>query len=174
VQKIIVVTGASSGFGALAARELAKKGDIVYASMRETTGRNAAKVEEAAAYATKRKVALRTLELDVLSQQSVDAAIARIVADNGRLDVVVHNAGHMMLGPAEAFTPEQYAELYDINVLGTQRVNRAALPQLRKQGKGLLVWVSSSSTGAAPRPSLRPISRPRPRWTRSLFPMPGS
>ena len=75
-----------------------------------------------------------------------DVAIAQIIADNGRLDVVVHNAGHMVYGPAEAFTPEQLAQLYDINVLSTQRVNRAALPQLRKQGKGLLVWVSSSST----------------------------
>ena len=59
----------------------------------------------------------------------------------------MHNAGHMSFGPAEAFTPEQLAELYDINVLSTQRVNRAALPQLRKQGRGLLVWVSSSSAG---------------------------
>jgi NAD(P)-dependent dehydrogenase (short-subunit alcohol dehydrogenase family) len=59
--------------------------------------------------------------------------------------VVIHNAGHMSFGPAEAFTPEQFAELFDVNVLSTQRVNRAALPQLRKQGRCLLVWVSSSS-----------------------------
>nr|WP_264084104.1 hypothetical protein [Pseudomonas azerbaijanoccidentalis] len=51
----------------------------------------------------------------------------------------------MSFGPAEAFTPEQLAQLYDINVLSTQRVNRAALPQLRKQGQGLVLWVSSSS-----------------------------
>ncbi|MGH6882626.1 MAG: SDR family oxidoreductase, partial [Hypericibacter sp.] len=156
MQKVILVTGASSGFGALAARELAKRGDVVYASMRETAGRNAAQVREAAAYAAEHKVELRTVELDVLSQESADAAIARIVADNGRLDVIVHNAGHMVLGPAEAFTPEQYAELYDINVLGTQRVNRAALPQLRKQGQGLLVWVSSSSTRGGTPPFLGP------------------
>jgi NAD(P)-dependent dehydrogenase (short-subunit alcohol dehydrogenase family) len=76
----------------------------------------------------------------------------------GRLDVVVHNAGYMSYGPAEAFTPEQFAQFYDINVLSTQRVNRAALPQLRKQGRGLVVWVSSSSVrGGTP-----PISRPKP------------
>jgi NADP-dependent 3-hydroxy acid dehydrogenase YdfG len=61
------------------------------------------------------------------------------------LDVIVHNAGHMVFSTAEAFTPGQFAELYDVNVLSTQRVNRAALPQLRKQGPGLLVWVSSRS-----------------------------
>jgi NAD(P)-dependent dehydrogenase (short-subunit alcohol dehydrogenase family) len=65
------------------------------------------------------------------------------VADHGRLDVVIHNVGHMVFGPAEAFTPEQLAELYDINVLSTQRVNRAALPHLRRQKQGLIIWVSS-------------------------------
>ena len=59
--------------------------------------------------------------------------------------MVVHNAGQIVYGPTEALTSEQLAELYETNVLSTQRVNRAALPQLRKQGQGLLVWVSSSS-----------------------------
>ena len=56
--------------------------------------------------------------------------------------MIVHNAGHMVFGPAEAFTPEQFAQLYDVNVLGTQRVNRAVLPHMRRQRQGLLVWVS--------------------------------
>ena len=59
-------------------------------------------------------------------------------------------------GPAEAFTPEQLAEQYDVNVLSTQRVNRAVLPQLRKQGKGLVVWVSSSSAAGGTPPYLAP------------------
>jgi NAD(P)-dependent dehydrogenase (short-subunit alcohol dehydrogenase family) len=79
-----------------------------------------------------------------------------IIVKNGRLDVVIHNAGHMVFGPAEAFTPEQLAELYDVNVLSTQRVNRAALPQLRKQGEGLVVWVSSSSVAGGTPPYLAP------------------
>jgi len=99
---------------------------------------------------------LRAIELDVGSEQSADAAVAKVVAEQGRLDVVIHNAGHMVFGPAEAFTPEQLAELYDINVLSTQRVNRAALPQLRKQGKGLLIWVSSSSSAGGTPPYLAP------------------
>ena len=154
--KIIVITGASSGFGALTARALAKAGHTVYAGMRDTTGRNALQVEEAKEFAKDNNVDLRTIELDVASQPSVDAAIQKIVGENKRLDVVIHNAGHMVFGPAEAFTPEQLAELYDINVLSTQRVNRAALPQLRKQRNGLLVWVSSSSSAGGTPPYLAP------------------
>jgi NAD(P)-dependent dehydrogenase (short-subunit alcohol dehydrogenase family) len=156
MKQVIVVTGASSGFGALAARALADTGHTVYAGMRETTGRNASQVAEAARYAVKHGVDLRTVELDVMSSESVDAGITKIIADNGRLDVVVHNAGHMSFGPAEAFTPEQFAQLYDINVLSTQRVNRVALPQMRKQGRGLVVWVSSSSARGGTPPYLSP------------------
>jgi len=156
MKQVIVITGASSGFGRLSANALAKAGHTVYASMRGTTGRNAAQVADVEKFARDNGVDLRAIELDVGSQQSVDAAIAKIVAEQGRLDVVIHNAGHMVFGPAEAFTPEQLAELYDINVLSTQRVNRAALPQLRKQGKGLLVWVSSSSSAGGTPPYLAP------------------
>lgn len=153
---VIVITGASSGFGSLTARHLAEAGHTVYATMRETNGRNAKQVEAAGKFATEKSVDLRTAELDVSSQQSVDRAIQQIVAEAGQLDVLIHNAGHMVYGPAEAFTPEQLAELYDINVLGTQRVNRAALPVLRKQGKGLVVWVGSSSTRGGTPPYLAP------------------
>ena len=156
MKQVIVITGASSGFGRLSANALAKAGHTVYASMRGTTGRNAAAVADVEKYATVNNVDLRAIELDVGSQASADAAIAKIVAEQGRLDVVMHNAGHMAFGPAEAFTPEQLAELYDINVLSTQRVNRAALPQLRKQGRGLLVWVSSSSSAGGTPPYLAP------------------
>lgn len=153
---VVVVTGASSGFGAMAARALARAGHTVYASMRETKGRNVPAVRELERYAEDQGVDLRAIELDVGSDKSCETAVQEIVAKNGRLDVVVHNAGHMMFGPAEAFTPEQLAELYDVNVLGTQRLNRAALPQLRKQGRGLLVWVSSSSSAGGTPPYLAP------------------
>ena len=156
MKQIIVVTGASSGFGRLSANALAKAGHIVYASMRDTKGRNAAQVADVEQYAADNKVDLRAIELDVGSQASADAAIAQIVAEQGCLDVVMHNAGHMSFGPAEAFTPEQLAELYDVNVLSTQRVNRAALPQLRRQGQGLVIWVSSSSSAGGTPPYLAP------------------
>jgi NAD(P)-dependent dehydrogenase (short-subunit alcohol dehydrogenase family) len=155
-KSVILVTGASSGFGLMTAKSLAQAGHTVYASMRETEGHNAPQVAAVAAWATEQKADLRIVELDVQSDASADASIAHIVADAGRLDVIVHNAGHMVFGPAEAFTPEQFIQQYDVNVLGTQRVNRAALPHLRRQHKGLLVWVGSSSTRGGTPPFLAP------------------
>jgi len=89
----VLVTGASSGFGRLTAASLIHAGHQVAAGMRDITGRNAT----AAAAMDGRAV-----ELDVQSPDSVDAAIATVLSRHGRLDVVVHNAGHMVLGPAEA------------------------------------------------------------------------
>jgi NAD(P)-dependent dehydrogenase (short-subunit alcohol dehydrogenase family) len=156
MKNIIVITGSSSGFGSLAARALAHSGHVVYASMRETIGRNASQVKEVEEYAAAHGLDLHPIELDVLSQESTDGALKTIVSENGRIDVIIHNAGHMVFGPAEAFTPEQLAQLYDTNVLSTQRVNRAALPHFRLQGKGLVVWVSSSSTRGGIPPYLAP------------------
>ncbi|CAB3761647.1 SDR family oxidoreductase [Paraburkholderia solisilvae] len=156
MNKVILITGASSGFGRLTAEALAKAGHTVYASMRNTTGKNAPIVTQMAEFSRTHHADLRTIELDVQSQSSVDTAVERIVAHAGRIDVVMHNAGHMVFGPAEAFTPEQYAQLYDVNVLSTQRVNRAVLPHLRRQGRGLLVWVSSSSSAGGTPPYLAP------------------
>ncbi|MGR6971676.1 SDR family oxidoreductase [Streptomyces cynarae] len=156
MKNIVVITGASSGFGALTARALADSGNTVYAGMRQTGTRNAPQVRAAADYSARHGVDLRAIELDVNSQASVDAAIDQVVTGHGRIDVLIHNAGHMVTGPAEAFTPEQLAELYDVNVLSTQRVNRAVLPHLRKAGRGLVIWVSSSSVKGGTPPYLAP------------------
>lgn len=156
MKQVILVTGASSGFGRLTANALALAGHRVYASMRDTGGRNAPQVADVRTFAKENDVDLRAVELDVSSQTSVEAGIAWILAESGRIDVIVHNAGHMVFGPAEAFTPEQFAQLYDVNVLSTQRVNRAALPHMRKRGQGLLVWVSSSSSAGGTPPYLSP------------------
>jgi NAD(P)-dependent dehydrogenase (short-subunit alcohol dehydrogenase family) len=156
MNNVILITGASSGFGLMTARALAHAGHTVYASMRETAGRNAPRVAEVKAYAAQHGIDLRAVELDVSSQPSADAAVTTVLAEAGRLDVVIHNAGHMSFGPAEAFTPEQFAELYDVNVLSAQRVNRAALPYLRERKRGLVVWVSSSSSRGGTPPYLAP------------------
>lgn len=153
---VILVTGASSGFGAMTARALSADGHTVYASMRNIDGRNAEAAAALRREAAAQGVDLRPIELDVQSQASVDHAVDTIVGAHGAIDVIVHNAGHMAFGPAEAFTVEQYAQLYDINVLGTQRVNRAVLTHMRSQGSGLLVWVSSSSTRGGTPPYLAP------------------
>jgi len=136
MSKTIIVTGASSGFGAMTVRHLADAGHTVYAGIRSISTRNQQAAADAQAYADEHGVELRPIEMDVTDQESVDTAIARVVHEAGHLDVVVHNAGHMVLGPTEAFTPEQLAASYDVNVLSTQRVNRAALPHLRERGDG--------------------------------------
>jgi NAD(P)-dependent dehydrogenase (short-subunit alcohol dehydrogenase family) len=156
MNNIVVITGASSGFGALTARALADKGNTVYAGMRQTGTRNAPQVRAAADYAKEHGVDLRSIELDVNAQDSVDAAVGQVISEHGRIDVLIHNAGHMVTGPAEAFTPEQLAVLYVVNVVSTQRVNRAALPHLRSAGRGLVIWVSSSSVKGGTPPYLAP------------------
>ncbi|MEU6973767.1 SDR family oxidoreductase [Kitasatospora aureofaciens] len=156
MSKVVLITGASSGFGAMTARALADAGHRVYAGIRHTADRNRPAVADATGYAHDHGVDLRSVELDVSDQASVDAAVTAIVAESGRIDVVVHNAGHMVLGPLEAFTPEQLHEVFDVNAASTQRVNRAVLPHLRRQGDGLLVWVGSTSTRGGTPPYLGP------------------
>ena len=155
-KRTILISGTSSGFGALTARELAQAGHVVYAGMRETAGRNAKQVDAARAFAAENKVDLRCIELDVVKDESVRQAVDAILNETGGIDVLVHNAGHMTLGPAEAFTPEQCADIYDVNVLGTQRLNRAVLPGMRARRSGLVVWVSSSSARGGVPPLLGP------------------
>ena len=156
MKQVALVTGASSGFGRMIAEALASAGHIVYASMRNLSGKNATWVTEIDVQARSSGIDLRVVELDVQSKDSAAAAVDRIIAEQGRLDVLVHNAGHMVFGPSEAFTPEQLAELYDINVLGCQRVNRAALPHMRGAGSGLLLWIGSSSVAGGVPPLLGP------------------
>lgn len=155
-KKITLVTGSSSGFGRLTAEALARAGHTVYASMRDVDGRNAGNAQQLVDLSAAESIDLRPIELDVQSEASVGTAIDKIIAESGQIDVVVHNAGHMMFGPAEAFTPDQFAQQYDVNVLGTQRVNRAVLPHMRARREGLLVWVSSSSSAGGTPPYLSP------------------
>jgi NAD(P)-dependent dehydrogenase (short-subunit alcohol dehydrogenase family) len=145
-KQIILVTGAGTGIGKLSAQSLAEAGHVVYASMRDIAGRNAGRAAELRSLAAAKNIQLHPLELDVLSQDSADAAAATIVREQGHLDVVMQNAGHLVVGPTEAFTPEEIVKVFDTNVLGAQRVNRAVLPYLRRQESGLMLWISSTTT----------------------------
>jgi NAD(P)-dependent dehydrogenase (short-subunit alcohol dehydrogenase family) len=145
-QKVIVVTGAGSGIGRAIAETLAVAGHTVYASMRSLNERNSKRVEEISRFAAEKKVDLRALELDVLSEQSIRAAFDQVLLENGRLDVVVNSAGMLMVGIAEAFTPEQMASILNTNAISWLRVNRAALPIMRRQGQGVLVYVGSTTS----------------------------
>jgi NADP-dependent 3-hydroxy acid dehydrogenase YdfG len=90
-------------------------------------------------------VDLRSTGLDVASRDSADAAIESILSEQHSFDVIIHNAGHMVNGTAEAFTRDAIVQVYDTNVVGTHGLNCAALPHLRAQEQGLVLWVGSSS-----------------------------
>lgn len=154
MSKIVLITGASSGFGAMAALALARAGHTAYASMRDPAAHDGRPMAEIARLRQEEGLDLRPLALDVTSEASVVSAVERLIGEAGRLDVLIHNAGHMGFGPTEAFTPEQLTRLYDVNVVGAQRLNRAALPYMRKAGSGLMVWIGSTSTRGGTPPFL--------------------
>jgi NAD(P)-dependent dehydrogenase (short-subunit alcohol dehydrogenase family) len=104
-RKTIIVTGASSGFGEIASQALADAGHVVYAGMRDTDGHNSLAAAEARSYAATNAVCLEAIEMDVSSHESVDHAVGQVLGKRERIDVVVHNAGHTVLGPHEAFKP---------------------------------------------------------------------
>src|ERR1700682_5395594 len=141
----ILVTGSSTGFGRLTVETLARQGYKVFAGIRDIAGKNQTVRDELRTLAENEKLALDVVELDVTSDPAVDAAVQHVVAATGRLDVAVNNAGVSYSGPIEAFTVEQAQALFNTNVFGVMRVNRAALPQMRAQGSGLLLQIGSIS-----------------------------
>jgi NAD(P)-dependent dehydrogenase (short-subunit alcohol dehydrogenase family) len=117
MSKAIVITGAGTGMGRLAARSLALAGHTVYASMRGIDSRNAGTAAEARAFAEEHKVDLKVLELDILSAESAQAAADTVRAEQGRI-ALVHNAAHLYFGITEAFTAEQILRGPDIKWSG--------------------------------------------------------
>ena len=133
----ILITGANGGFGALTVTSLLEKGHSVVATMRNVETKNKDKAAELTALGAK------IVNLDVTDDASVEAGVKSAIDLLDGLDVVINNAGIGVLGIQEQFTIEDFKRLFDVNVFGVQRVNRAALPHLRKQGSGLLIHISS-------------------------------
>ncbi len=129
--KVILVTGTTSGFGRLTAETLARQGHAVYASMRQSNGKNLAAAQELVSLAEKEALKLRVVDLDVTDDASVTRTIEHVVKAAGRLDVVVNNAGIGSQSPLGAYPDEQIYQLFNTNVFGVLRVNRAALPMMR-------------------------------------------
>jgi NAD(P)-dependent dehydrogenase (short-subunit alcohol dehydrogenase family) len=138
MQKTILITGASNGFGNDTARTLAAAGHRVFATMRGRDDRNR---DAAAALQAQ---GIETIELDVTSTPSVDAALKTLAqTTGGTLDVLINNAGIASVGLSETFAPEQVRDMFEVNVFGIQRVLRAALPLMRKNRSGLVINVGS-------------------------------
>jgi NADP-dependent 3-hydroxy acid dehydrogenase YdfG len=138
MSKAILVTGTSNGFGQDVATTLATAGHRVFATMRDITGRHRGAADEL------RGRGIATLELDVTDNASVDAALRTLFKQtDGKLDVLVNNAGMAAGGISETFTAEQLRDMFEVNVFGVQRVMRAALPEMRKAKSGLIINIGS-------------------------------
>ena len=142
--QVILVTGSNSGFGRAIAEMTAREQYTVFASMRDVAGKNAPAAHDLRSWAERERLDLRVLELDVTDEAAAEKAVAEILDAAGRLDVVVNNAGISFVGLTEAFTIAQAQHLFDVNVFGALRVNKAVLPAMRRQGSGLLIQISST------------------------------
>jgi NAD(P)-dependent dehydrogenase (short-subunit alcohol dehydrogenase family) len=134
-----IITGASTGFGRLVAESLARRGYRVFATMRQIAGKNARAARELEA------LGLDVVELDVTDDASVERAVAQVIERAGTIDVLINNAGRVLIGVTEAVTLDQVEGVMNTNFYSVVRLNRAVLPHMRRQQSGLIVHVSSGA-----------------------------
>lgn len=133
----VLITGTSGAFGRLITQSLLANGHQVAASMRDPQGRNRELAEQL------RRAGAQVVEIDVTNSDSVTRGVAQAIELLGGLDVLINNAGIGAVGLQESYTEEDYFNLFNINVFGVQRMNRAVIPYFRAQKRGLLVHISS-------------------------------
>jgi len=136
--KVAVVTGSSSGIGFETSLLLARNEYVTYATMR-----NLKKSTDLQEIAAKERIPLKVLSLDVNDDTSVSNAINTIVKENGRIDVLVNNAGYDVFGSLEELTIDEIKEQFETNFFGVIRATKAVIPTMRKQKSGTIVNISS-------------------------------
>lgn len=141
-QRVILITGSSSGFGMLTAAFLASKGHIVYASMRDISKKEDL-LKEYQKYPKEKTSSLRIIPIDVTSEKTIQDALEIIVKEEGRVDVLINNAGFGIGGFFEDISCEQFKAQFDVNFFGALNVTRGVLPYMRTNKKGLIINVSS-------------------------------
>ena len=132
MNKVILITGASSGIGFETARALARRGHKVYACARRVE-----KMDEL------RPDGVTPLSLDVTDEESMTAAVREILKAEGRIDVLVNNAGYGFFGPVETVPPEEARRQLEVNVFGLARMCQLVLPGMRERGSGRIVNIAS-------------------------------
>jgi NAD(P)-dependent dehydrogenase (short-subunit alcohol dehydrogenase family) len=137
---VALVTGSSSGIGFETAILLARSGFYTYASMR-----NLEKSRDIIQIKNNEKLPLQVVQLDVNDDMSVKEAIDKIESEQGKINVLVNNAGYVLLGPAEDLSIKEFKEQFETNFFGAIRVIQAVLPSMRKQREGIIVNISSSA-----------------------------
>ena len=137
MSRTILITGASSGFGRMTAEALARVGHTVFASMRDPKAKNRNQAQRL------RQQGIVVVELDVSNDTSVDHAVEQVLVDAGRIDVLINNAGIASAGITEAFTADQAKAVFNTNIVGLLRTNRAVLPTMRARRDGLIINIGS-------------------------------
>jgi NAD(P)-dependent dehydrogenase (short-subunit alcohol dehydrogenase family) len=139
-QKVAIVTGSSTGIGYETSIALARGGFITYATMR-----NLSKAEGIKSVATKESLRLHVTQLDVTDDLSVKNAVQSILYKEGRIDLLVNNAGYVLSGAFEDLAIDEIKAQYETNVFGLIRTTQAVLPIMRKQKSGIIVNISSGA-----------------------------
>ena len=137
MSRTILITGASSGFGRTTAEALARVGHTVFASMRDPKAKNRNQAQRL------RQQGIVVVELDVSNDTSVDHAVEQVLVEAGRIDVLINNAGIASAGITEAFTADQAKAVFNTNIVGLLRTNRAVLPTMRARRDGLIINIGS-------------------------------
>ncbi len=132
MKKVILITGASSGMGKVFARDLAKEGHIIYGAAR--------RVE---LLSDLNQYGVKTLPLDVTDDESMQQCVAEIIRQEGRVDVLVNNAGYGSYGTIEDIPIEEAKRQLEVNVFGLARMTQLVLPHMRKQKSGKIINISS-------------------------------
>lgn len=145
--KVALITGASSGIGAAAARAMAAKGACL-----ALAARRADRLAQLADQIREAGGAALAIETDVADEAQATAMAARAVAHFGRLDILLVNAGVGVAAPFQNTTTEEYRRMVDVNLLGALYPIHAALPAMKQQGQGHIV-IMSSGTGRYIHPS---------------------
>lgn len=137
-KKVVLITGTNSGFGWLTANSVAALGHKVYATMRDTQGKNADKANALSQVAN-----ITVLDVTLTDETSVKHAFDTVIAKEGTIDVLVNNAGVALFGVAESATTADVQRVFDVNVIAPWRLMKLTLPFMRKQSEGLIINVSS-------------------------------
>ena len=164
-EKIALITGSSSGFGLLTSVELAKARFRVVATMRDLGRRGA--LDQAAAAAG---VKLEIRQIDVTDFDTIPGLVGQVLADFGRIDVLVNNAGFAVAGFAEDIHLEELRLQFETNFFGAVAMTKAVLPTMRRQGSGHIIQLSSISGlhGAAVASSYSASKHALEGWSESL------
>lgn len=138
-----IITGCSSGFGYITALELARYGIKVWATMRDSNGKNRLQCDDIKTIAAKENLNIVVADLDVTKESSFRELRELISGEDGKLDILVNNAGYSLIGISEAYSLDQVKAQFDTNFFGVVRSSQAFLPLLRKSDDSLIVNISS-------------------------------